>query len=418
VNVRSFFVPIVIVVALLLGIGLGARQLMPAADTAGAKWSELSVVEGKNHFPRIRKMERLFALPPTPAGTGTDVYGFEFSHKDLSRMDLLGSGQALSQWATFDSGTKWPLELPVEFSPERFMDLGKDPGLGVREVHKQGITGKGVHVAILDQTLLGDHREYAGRIVKYTEVGQVAPEPEIHGAAVASLLAGTNVGVAPDAQITYYAIQIVKNWNAQPIERTFIYMAAAINKILDDNKNLPADQRIRVISASIGAGPDEEGYTAVNEAYRRAKREGVLVVSTDMQTRYDYQVHGLGRDPLLDPNNSGSYIPGAFWADRYYAGGGRIPGPYLFAPMDSRTTAAETGLDQYRFYRTGGLSWSVPWMAGMYALVCQVDPAVTPEQFLKTAHETGDTITVVRDGKSYQLGPIINPAKLLARFKK
>jgi len=60
----------------------------------------------------------------------------------------------------------------------RIMEEGKNPGLGVRDLHAQGITGKGVNVAIIDQNLLGDHPEYINRIAVYYDSGCETPENE------------------------------------------------------------------------------------------------------------------------------------------------------------------------------------------------------------------------------------------------
>ena len=50
------------------------------------------------------------------------------------------------------------------------MELGKDPGLGVRQLQAQGITGSGVGIAIIDQPMLVDHQEYASRLKLYEEI--------------------------------------------------------------------------------------------------------------------------------------------------------------------------------------------------------------------------------------------------------
>ncbi|GEM_PF-3623821 len=41
----------------------------------------------------------------------------------------------------FDSKTEWPnLErMPAEFDPKILMESSKDPGLGIRELHKEGV---------------------------------------------------------------------------------------------------------------------------------------------------------------------------------------------------------------------------------------------------------------------------------------
>lgn len=61
----------------------------------------------------------------------------------------------------------------------------------------------------------------------------------------------------------------------------------------------------------------------------------------------------------------------------------------------------------------GGLSWSVPWLAGMYALCLQVDNDLTPEEFNRKAFETGTVQTIEYQGKQYELGTIIDPEALI-----
>jgi len=55
--------------------------------------------------------------------------------------------------ANFDSLTSWPPagKLPAGFSVQQTMEMGKDPGLGIRDLHAKGITGRGVGIAIIDQ---------------------------------------------------------------------------------------------------------------------------------------------------------------------------------------------------------------------------------------------------------------------------
>jgi hypothetical protein len=70
------------------------------------------------------------------------------------------------------------------------------------------------------------------------------------------------------------------------------------------------------------------------------------------------------------------------------------------------------------FYAEGGWSWSVPYIAGLYALSCQVDSQVTPEVFWTTAIKTGDTVTVEHEGKQHRLGSIANPSALIEAIRK
>lgn len=71
------------------------------------------------------------------------------------------------------------------------LEAGRDPGLGVRSLQARGITGQGVKIAIIDQSLLTDHPEISGAIAAYCETGidSGLNEGTLHGPAVASILA-------------------------------------------------------------------------------------------------------------------------------------------------------------------------------------------------------------------------------------
>lgn len=281
----------------------------------------------------------------------------DLRQRDVSKEDLVQARDVLFEFASFDTDTKWPAAMPDGYDPGRILELGKDPGLGVRELHRQGITGKGVRVAFLDQTLLVDHQEYKDRVERYREIGRVAPQAEMHGAAVLSILAGKTLGVAPEASVTYYAIGNVTGDR----KVTWINHATAIHEILDENEKLPREKQIRIIGVSLGYSPDLEGYKEIKEAVARAKKAGVLVLTTSVHTDYNFRFHGLGRDPLADPNTN-SYRPGIWWHK-------------------------------------------------------QVKPDLTPDGFYQAAVETGSYTEFTRDGQTYQLGPIIHPAALIKRLQ-
>jgi len=48
--------------------------------------------------------------------------------------------------ADFDTKTIWPTqaELPPGFDPEKVIEEAKDPGLGIKELHQEGIDGRGI----------------------------------------------------------------------------------------------------------------------------------------------------------------------------------------------------------------------------------------------------------------------------------
>ena len=356
--------------------------------------------------PELADRGRLPSLPRYDPDS-TNPHQVRLQGRDLRQLDLLERLPDLLQ-ASFDSHTQWPDELPAAFGPARFLELGKNPGLGLRALHAKGITGRGVSIAIIDHRLLVDHAEYGDRLRLYEELHSLDPRASMHGTAVASIAVGKTVGVAPGADL-YYISDYFMTSNPLPwagflsravLARTkssdgkapepemgwnlvdFGWVAKGIERVLEVNRDLPVASKIRAISIEIGWEAGQPGYEEVTAAVERAKKEGVFVISSSLRSTHGMRFHGLGRDPLSDPENPASYYPVTAW-------GPGLAEPTLLIPMDARTIAAPTGAGDYAFYRQGGWSWVAPYLAGLYALACQVKPDVTPELFWEKALETG-----------------------------
>lgn len=301
------------------------------------------------------------------------------------------------------------------------MDLGKNPGLGIRSLHEMGVTGRGVGIAIIDQPTLVNHREYASQLHLYEEIG-ILPDmiAEMHGPAVASIAVGKTVGVAPEADLYYLAAYSFdpSKYSAGDVLTDYSFIAQGIRRVLAINAMLPAERKIRVLSMSIGFMPEELGYEDVMSAIQEAIDSGLLVVSTSLDTTHGFDLFSLGREPYADPDAWSSYELGRFISrDSSRVGAAMIMAflnNCLWVTMDSRTTASPTGDGNYAFYREGGMSWSVPYVAGMYALAAQVDPDITPEEFWSLALKTGRTVW---NRQTVILGPILDPAALIAALQ-
>ncbi|MBN1312947.1 MAG: CPBP family intramembrane metalloprotease [Anaerolineae bacterium] len=335
--------------------------------------------------------------------------GYPFSvdlrHYDISHLDLR-SAMADLEYADFDTETTWPpaAQLPSDFDPAVIAETSKNPGLGVRALHERGITGQHVGIAIIDQPLLTEHQEYAERLMWYEDLFPLGSPmaAQMHGPAVSSIALGKTVGVAPEADLYYFSVGSSQN---------FHYHARAVRRALEINQHLPSDRQIRVMSLSTGWMPQYVGYDDMVSAVTEAEDAGVLVLNVDSGG-----LAGLARHLNADPDDFTSYEPGIFWADSYYGGNWFIK-DMLLVPMDSRTVAGPGSAAEYEFGRIGGMSWAVPYLAGVYALSAQVDPAITPNRFWTLAHDTGRTIEVEHDGKIFSLGKIVDPAALIAALE-
>ena len=335
-----------------------------------------------------------------------DLRGADLRDMDLTEEDLFA--------ADFDTKTQWPAALPGDFDPERLLELGKDPGLGLRALHERGITGKGVGIAIIDQTLLTEHREYRDRLRLYQEYRSAAGDPaSAHGPAVASIALGKTVGVAPEA-LLYFLADDLGTGEGAAFSRDLSWYAEDVDRLTALNETLPEGERIRVISMSVGWMPGDPGAEALEAAIARARAAGIAVVCVNSRDPLLEPWMGMGRRPYGDPNRLEDCLPGAFWEESLYSGEYRgTDGSLLLVPMDGRTAASPAGEAEYAYFAGGGMSWAVPYVAGLYALACQVKPEVTFEEFLAAARSTARPVSVWRDGVEYPYGKAVDPAALL-----
>ena len=285
----------------------------------------------------------------------------------------------------FDSLTQWPgpEKLPAGFNPKKLLEDGKNPGLGIRSLHEQGINGQDVGIAILDQPLLLGHEEYSSRLVRYDATSvRWWLKPQMHGSPIVSIAVGKTCGVAPRAFVFYYAAgstsgkaQIQADW---------------INEIIKYNETAEDSKRIRVIN--ISAAPDRD--SAFIEARKKANQAGILVITcAPMFLKYGTLVLIEGKDPD-DPES--------------YIHIGSDEGDVLRVPVGNGTTASHEGVDVYTYYREGGMSWAAPYIAGLAALAFQVNPDVQPETILEQ---------LVKTATHTKAGPVVNPPGFIEAIK-
>jgi subtilisin family serine protease len=278
--------------------------------------------------------------------------------------------------------------MPAGFSPIEVLIAAMDPYLGVRELHREGITGKGVSVAIIDQPMFLDHPQFAGKVAAYKDFDSQT-DSSMHGPAVSSLLVGTNLGTAPEATLYYAA---VPSWR-----KDSEYYAQALAWLLELNRSLPPERKIRVVSVSAapsGPGtPYEKNTELWDWAFAAAEQEGVLVLDcTQNRGRTGPCYFNFSGDDRENPANCRPGYPGL--------APNLLPGRIL-APASPRTTAEEyiKGEFGYQYTGRGGLSWTPPYIAGILALAWQLRPDLSPSQLwdllLQSAYAPDDVTRIV-----------------------
>lgn len=311
-----------------------------------------------------------------------------FQNMSLFRLDLRDKIELINSM-TFDTLTEWPSEdkLPEGFNPAKLLREAKNPGLGIRSLHEKGIDGSGVGIAIIDQPLLLGHEEYTSRLIRYDATGLDGFSSQMHGSPVVSIAVGKNIGVAPGASLTYFAVPMWKSDNTSYIN--------ALRNIFELNKNLPVKEKIRVVSISTGMFPQYPNFDEWKEVLNHAEKLGILVVTCD-QAILEYGI--LSLIPGEDPDKIQSYKPGKYVSEDDLI---RVPGA-------NKTLASHRGNCVYMYDRKGGMSWGAPYIAGLAALAHQVDPEINPkdiiEYLIKTATKT-------------EFGPIVNPKEFIKIVK-
>jgi serine protease AprX len=307
---------------------------------------------------------------------GRDYAGKAFTQLPLPFLSL----------QAFDQQTRWPTtdRLPIGFDPEGWLDIGRDPGLQIRELNLQGLTGKGVALAIIDKPMLYTHAELQGRITYIDVLGSDGRRHfrHFHGIACASILAGKTCGVAPEASLYYFAVPD----NGQ----NFLNYSAAVERLVKTNQDLPSDEKIRLVSISDGTiGPYQKEWDIAKNELKAAGVE-LIYSSDDILSGFAWG----GCPPFLDRQSPLSYDFTPYWKQK------QLPKDAIIIPADYRTTASNAGSDVYVYWGDGGKSWAIPYVAGLAALAWQVRPLLTYQQIQdllrKTAFEKPDGSRVIQ----------------------
>ena len=147
----------------------------------------------------------------------------------------------------------------------------------LKSIHDQGITGKGVTIAVLDGAVNPNIPELRGANIQDRTpcVMTSAPENAAHGTTVAQILVSPEFGVAPGATLYTYTIPLygdspgsnctISGWTGEAVNDTPLLIEQAINDGAD----------IITISSSFG---DTESID-LRWAMARVLAEGVIVVA-------------------------------------------------------------------------------------------------------------------------------------------
>ena len=317
------------------------------------------------------------SLPQIEAVDGVEPYatvwytGKNNITADLSRAPALAYSLTIGDQTTF-------AELPSGYDPDALIEWGKAPGLNVDILHKYGFTGDGAVVAYVDQPI-DDHAQYADIDLHYTN--NTDSNNSMHGPAVLSLLAGKDIGTAPEAEVYYYAHA---SWEADQLTH-----AECLYQIIEQNKTLPEGKKITMVGFSDNIDSSEANAEAFEEAVAACEDAGIMVW-------FCGEYGGMSFLPMSDKNDYRNLVPEQW-------GGGRPS--LVYVPAAGRTTAATLYGTEYIYWSSGGLSWTMPYVLGLYGTAVEIDPDLTQDDLRALIVDTA----YVHNGRK-----IINPTGFIA----
>ncbi len=290
--------------------------------------------------------------------------------------------------------------------PMQVLEDAKVPPMGIDELHKQGLTGKGVNVAIIDQPIL-PHAEYAEQIAAYKtfDAGHISEfynkfSSSYHGPAVASLLVGKNIGVAPDAKL-YFAGD-TSSRVGEKLQADAKVFANALLWIIEENKKLSEKDKIKFVSVS--ATPESKLFIngkSWEKAVELAEQNGIVVVQCGkkgfVNAGYiDRKTHDfVKRWPDWSPlKRKTSVLKEKLLREK------KVSVPTSYRTIATKETHDGKTEDGYTYCGKGGLSWGIPYAVGLLAIGQQIAPDLTAKQ-LKDIFIASATKDMVVDPQNF-----------------
>ena len=233
------------------------------------------------------------------------------------------------------------------------------------------LTGQGCVLAIIDQPLWREHPGYKNNLLDMKSVNGADPEGvSYHGAAVTSIAAG-EIGAARDVKIVYRAIE---TWHGR--ENCLNNCADALRGL---QTYVAAGNRLDGISISLGWKRNEPDASTNIDIIQWFEARNIPVFTTNDRIAYPCGRQGLAND----------------WRNSAW----NIEEDQIAIPVDHRLIAHNGQSDINKadgslYYRcgNGGISWAVPFVAGMFALAREAQPGITREQFSRMLRDTAQTV--------------------------
>lgn len=258
--------------------------------------------------------------------------------------------------------------------------------LMVEHLHKLGITGKGIKVAVID-TGVEDHPDLGDAIVaRHATTVEAYASTNGHGTGVSGVIAARNnqtgvLGIAYDSQIvSIKALDENGSGDLGSVSRA-IYLAIS--------------EKCHIINLSLGSASHDP---RLKEAIDKAQEAGIYVVCAAGNDGTDNSVNYPAKYPTTYAvgaiNESGKV---SVFSSRGWDVDIAAPGERIFTTWKGK-----------KYARVSGTSFAAPMVSGIFALLLQAGVKITHELLQKTAIDIEETGQDEKSGYG-----LINPSELI-----
>lgn len=286
----------------------------PAEDTRAALMAAA---------PATTMPERLADLGLTPVHPCEEAPGIEHSFEALPYLDafVVQTSSLKLERSAKDLLTPEYLIMPnLEMSaptPARGKDYVRLPSVapqwpalsGIAEAHRQGIKGSGVTICVLDTGVDADHRELRHKEIdfRYIPFDAVAGrmrdcrgfDVDGHGTHVAGIIAGQNLGIAPDVDLMVAAVL-----DSETLKTSLERVVTALDWLLSQFEIEANRSRPVIVNMSLGF------------SRRTLSKQEYQTVSLGMKTMLDVLTNDFAVLPITAIGNEGA---GQVRAPAYFA---------------------------------------------------------------------------------------------------
>lgn len=377
--------------------------------------------------------------------------GQDISHIDLSELSI-DSFKKIS----FDEKTIFSKEQLKKFKPFELLEKSKKASNYIEQLHNNGVDGKGQNIAVIDTNIDAENEMFENANLTIIN-DEKSGEKEEHGATVLSAL----LQVVPNANIKYFAD------NKYDENRDFNVLEY-IKRIVEDGniKIISMSSRIRneKVKEDVQALLEENGITLIdsetfykkftycfrnfdtdgNEKFEEAFCEKEEIYASQRQSFLDqvnfaldnYSIDSSNMEMALKQLKANLIRDGRqkdvaileekeqlLLNDNIYGKEGynyiqkqrnikreqeeREKNGSIEVPCAGRTFIARDG--KYKYFGTCSASYTIPQVAGYFALARQIQKDLNFEDFIKICEETSQNIGNRK---------IANPLKMVELLKE